>query len=551
MKKFCFLTILFIYTFALSAKKSEPDSLFSVLDYVIENSDMYVQQRELQIGDYKQMFNIPKLTAEQEYEINLKLYDTYYSFKPDSAIVYMKRNIQIAENLNNETWLVESKLRLSSSYTLKSMFIDAINLIESISVERLNDNLLRRYYSDYLYLYSHYPHGRNEDIESRMQVFRDSIRNLTDKKSPSYLEQEASRLYSEEKCSDSRDVYFEMYKDIEIDTHEQAKIANMIAHTYRCEGNYEMQKKYFAIASIADIRNGVKENAALRSLAIACYETNDIERAYRYIYKSMEDAMYANISFRIVEISQIFPIIERSYQEKVHKQKSRLSLLLICIGILSFFLVIAVFYVSVQMQKLKKARQALSDANTQLSRLNEDLKKSNEEKTKANNEIRKVNQELSEANMLKETYISQFLTICSMYIKKLENYQNTLNKKALENRTSELFRMLKSRDMVENELKELYNLFDTIFLNLYPDFVEEFNALLPENERFSLKSTELLNTELRIFALIRLGITDSSKIAEFLHYSIATIYNYRTRVRNKAIVPSEDFECIVMKIGAI
>ncbi len=209
------------------------------------------------------------------------------------------------------------------------------------------------------------------------------------------------------------------------------------------------------------------------------------------------------------------------------------------------------FYVSLQMSKLKKAREALSEVNTRLSQLNEDLKKSNEDKTRANEEIKQVNKELSESNLLKETYISQFLTICSIYIKKLENYQNTLNKKALENRTNELFRMLKSRDMVENELKELYNLFDTTFLDLYPTFIEEFNALLPENEQFHLKPTELLNTELRIFALIRLGITDSSKIAEFLHYSLATIYNYRTRVRNKAIVPSQEFERIVMKIGDI
>jgi len=551
MKKIYFLIILSIYTFSLSAKKSELDSLLLVLDYVIENNDVYVEQREQKIADYKQMFNIPSVNVAQEYEINLKLYNIYYSFKPDSAIVYMKQNIQIAEKIDNKTWLVESKLRLSSSYILKSMFIDAFDLIKSISVNELSDDLLRRYYSGYIQLYSHYPHGQNKEIESRIQLYSDSIRMLTDKNATSYQEQQARRLASRGECKEAREIYFELYKNIEVNTHQQAMMAHSIAHTYRCESNYEMQKIYFAIAAIADIRNGVKENDALRSLAIACYETNDIERAYRYIYQSMEDAMFANVNFRIIEISQIFPIIEKSYQKKLLKQKQTLYLLLLCVGLLVFFLVIAMIYVSVQIRKLKKARQALSDANIQLSQLNENLKKSNEEKTTANNEISKVNRELLEANLLKETYISQFLTICSMYIKKLETYQNTLNKKALENRTTELFKMLKSRDMVENELKELNNLFDTVFLSLYPNFVEEFNALLPESDRFPLKLNELLNTELRIFALIRLGITDSSKIAEFLHYSLATIYNYRTRVRNKAIVPNEDFERIVMKIGAI
>lgn len=551
MKKFCFLILLFIYTFSLSAKKSELDSLFSVLDYTIENSHEYVAKREQKIADCKQMFNIPNLTEQQKYEINLKLYNIYYSFKPDSAIVYMKQNILIAEKLNNKKWLFESKFKLSNSYTLKNMYIDALELLTSIPKHELTNDLLRGYYSAYTHLYSHYPYERNRELESRINLYYDSIRILTDKNSTSYRNLEANRLSSEGRCGEAREILLDLYKNIEENSHQQAIMAHSIAHTYRCENNYEMQKKYFAIAAIADIRSGVKENAALRYLAIICYETNDIERAYRYIYKSMEDAMYANVNFRIVEISQIFPIIEKSYQGKVQKQKKRLYLLVTCIGVLSFFLVIAMLYVYMQMRRLKKARHALSEANLLLSRLNEDLKKSNEEKTKANEEIRKVNEELSEANLLKETYISQFLTICSLYIRKLETYQNTLNKKAMENRTGELFKMLKSRDMVENELKDLYHLFDTIFLDLYPTFVEEFNTLFPENERFQPKANELLNTELRIFALIRLGITDSSKIADFLHYSLATIYNYRTRVRNKSIVPSEEFEHAVKKIGVI
>lgn len=551
MKKFCLLILLIMYVFSLSAKKNELDSLFSVLDYTIENRNSYVKQREQKIADYKEMFNVLNLTKEQQYEINRKLYDVYYPFKPDSAIVYMKQNVLIAEKQKNKTWLIESKLRLSSVYITKSMFIDALDLIESIPKNELNNDLLRHYYTLYTNLFSQYPHGENKELEDRLSIYYDSIRILTDKNSVLYQKQEGYRLTSQRKFKEAREIFLNVYKDIEKDTHEEAKMANSIAHTYRNELNYEMQKKYFAIAAIADIRNGVKENAALRSLAVACYETNDIDRAYRYISQSQEDAMFANVNFRIIEISQIFPIIDKSYQAKIQKQKSRLSLLLICIGILSLFLTIAIFYVSIQMGKLKKTRKALSTANDQLTLLNEDLKKSNNEKTKANNEIRQVNLELSEANMLKETYISQFLTICSMYIKKLEKYQNTLNKKAIESQTSELFRILKSRDMIENELKELYHLFDTIFLNLYPNFVAEFNALLPENEQFSLKPNELLNTELRIFALIRLGITDSSKIADFLHYSLATIYNYRTRVRNKSIVSSEDFEHIVMKIGAI
>ena len=137
-----------------------------------------------------------------------------------------------------------------------------------------------------------------------------------------------------------------------------------------------------------------------------------------------------------------------------------------------------------------------------------------------------------------------------MYINKLEKYRQALNKKAMEKKLDELYKMLKSNDMVEKELKELYENFDQVFLHIYPNFVRELNELLVEDARFDINATEL-NTELRIFALIRLGITDSSRIANFLHYSATTIYNYRTRMRNKAAVPREDFEVFVRRIGMI
>lgn len=282
----------------------------------------------------------------------------------------------------------------------------------------------------------------------------------------------------------------------------------------------------------------------MQALASVLYETGDIEEAYRCIKSSMEDAMFCNARLRTYEVSKIFPIIDLAYQENVNKQKAELQLFLILVSILSFFLIIAVIYVYRQMKRVARIRKELYRTNVKLSELNQDLQSSN-------SQLNEVNKELSEANQIKETYIGHFLDLCSTYINKLEKYQNTLNKKAVEKKLDELYKMLKSKEMIENELKELYENFDSIFLHLYPDFVEEFNSLLSENERFVLKPNELLNVELRIFALIRLGITDSSKIANFLHYSANTIYSYRTRVRNKAAVPRDQFEKMVMKIGII
>ncbi len=170
--------------------------------------------------------------------------------------------------------------------------------------------------------------------------------------------------------------------------------------------------------------------------------------------------------------------------------------------------------------------------------------------SEANKQLNEKNAQLSEANLIKEEYIAHFFDLCSAYISKLENYRKALNKKANDRQLEELFRMLKSTTLVENELEELYSNFDTIFINLYPTFVAEFNALLIDEERVTPKPGEVLNTELRIFALIRLGITDSVKIAAFLRYSLSTIYNYRTKARNKAAVSRDEFEKMVMRIGS-
>ena len=231
---------------------------------------------------------------------------------------------------------------------------------------------------------------------------------------------------------------------------------------------------------------------------------------------------------------KIFPIIEKAYQERIHSQNTKLRNALLLVGLFAVFLIIAVVLVTRQMKRIAKIRKELYHKNQDLEQLNEHL--------------REVVTQLNESNEVKEAYIGEFFNLCSVYISKLEKYQKMLTKKAKDRNWDELNKVLRSTEMIEQELKEFYKLFDDIFLHLFPHFITEFNALLAEDERFAPKPHEM-SPEFRIFALIRLGITDSSKIATFLHYSTNTIYNYRTRVRNKAIVPRENFEEMVMKIG--
>ena len=224
------------------------------------------------------------------------------------------------------------------------------------------------------------------------------------------------------------------------------------------------------------------------------------------------------------EISKFYPIINASYQTREAQGKRQLMTYFLLISLLTLFLILSLAYVYRQMRKISAIREELVYTNACLV-------------------------QLSESNHIKEEYIAHFLDLCSTYINKLEDYQKSLQKKAMNKQLDELFKMLRSTRMVENEVEALYVNFDRIFLGLYPTFVKDFNALLQPEERIVLKSEDLLNKELRIFALMRLGVTDSVRIAAFLRCSLSTIYNYRTKVRNKALVPRDEFEGWVMRIG--
>ncbi|MFS2646889.1 DUF6377 domain-containing protein [Parabacteroides distasonis] len=242
------------------------------------------------------------------------------------------------------------------------------------------------------------------------------------------------------------------------------------------------------------------------------------------------------------EISKFYPIINASYQTREAQGKRQLMTYFLLISLLTLFLILSLAYVYRQMRKISAIREELVNTNACLVKLNREI-------SETNDLLQERNIQLSESNHIKEEYIAHFLDLCSTYINKLEDYQKSLQKKAMNKQLDELFKMLRSTRMVENEVEALYVNFDRIFLGLYPTFVKDFNALLQPEERIVLKSEDLLNKELRIFALMRLGVTDSVRIAAFLRCSLSTIYNYRTKVRNKALVPRDEFEGWVMRIG--
>lgn len=386
--------------------------------------------------------------------------------------------------------------------------------------------------------YSHYGQSNgNFDYYYKSSLYRDSMLMLLPHDLLDYKIEYAKKLvYGSNAEMDAAEVYVKDLLETLTDANpERAVVAFLASEIYKNRGDKLNQELYLMISAIADIKNCIKDNASLQSLALVYYDQGNINQAYRLIQEAVDDAVFCNVRYRTVEASESYPIINSLYVEKEKKQRKQLLLYLVLISALLVVLSVTIVFIYLQVKRLGRIKRELFHSNEELNRLNGDL-------TKAI-----VN--LQEANLVKEEYITHFFDRCSNYIDKLGEYRKSLNKLAANNQLDDLYKLIKSNTIIEEEVEELYKTFDTIFINLYPTFIEDFNALLLPDEHIFPKNGEILNTELRIFALIKLGITDSVKISSFLRYSLRTVYNYRTKVRNKAAVKRDEFEGFVERIG--
>lgn len=422
------------------------------------------------------------------------------------------------------------------------MYLESERILRQIDENQLGQDLLAGYYQAYSDFYGHYAQSNNNSVLlSVNEKYKDSLLMILDPLSFEYRRVYAEKIFYQGQVDQAEKLLLELLAEITGDDPQKAIVAYLLGCVYKEKKDTDREIIYFSRSMITDLRNAIKDNASSQSLALTYDRIGDIDMAYKFMKSAIEDAVFCNVRFRTIETTTFFSIINNSYQSKVQKQKRELQRYLILISLLSAFLIAAIVYVYLQMRKISGIQQELAAINRNQEKLIDDL-------NRTNLELQEVNLQLVDANQIKEKYIAHFFDMCSAYINKLENYRKLLSKRASHNEWEELSRILRSTMLIDTEVEELYKNFDRIFLSLYPLFVEKFNALLTAEEQVSLKQGELLNTELRIFALIRLGIEDSSQIAEFLRYSVNTIYNYRAKVKNKARVSRDDFESLVKKI---
>lgn len=506
--------------------------MLEALDRTIAERDIYERIKLERIDSIKAEIR-PGISDSLKYEIYDRLFDEYYQYDIDSAIFYARKKLSSAKRSGSgrhrNDVIIDAEMDIASRYTLSGMFLEASDIMNDLEPESMPRHLMLRYLQICNNLYGNMARLSDDPVIKQDYIKkRDSFRN---------------ELYRNLSDDDLFKLY--VWSDIEIDKGNPQPILDSLL-TVRSSGALDVHERAIVsyIASIAsrmcgrdseaigllaesaayDLRTPVKEYKSLYELAGVLYREGDIKRAYRYVNQSIRDAMAANASINVQAINSMLPLITETYDIQMHNRRKQLYVILFVISSLLISLFIAVQY-------MIRSHRKVAVANARLKEY--------------------VNL-LQESNDIKEQYLGIYLDMCSDYIAGLERYRSKLRRAAKDGGFGEVMENLKSTEFIDKELEGFYVRFDESFLTLFPDFVERLNSLLQEDRRFDVRGKNgILTTELRVAALIRLGVTDSTKIAHFLRRSVSTIYNYRVKMRNSAASSREDFEKQIMSIGRI
>jgi len=538
MYKLPFLIFLMLQGTIAFANSKQSDSLLLVLDKTIKEKSRYAEKREQRIDSLRTVLN-KEAELERRYRIYHRLYREYRNYNMNSALSTAKKKLMVANELQNQQLIYIAEMNISEILGIMGMYKESLDITDKINRQDLNQQEWSYYFHLYHSLYFLMSENSISEKEKKhydklISQYKDSLLQTIEVNTLGYNMVKNGKLVEQGRYDEALHLMNQCYKKYEHDESQLGTIAYGLAEIYEKKGDRERQKQYLAISATADLRKAVKGYIALRKLAVLLYQDGDINRAYSYIKCAMEDATFCGARFRILEISEILPIITTAYDTKIEQEKEKLLKYLILISILSFVLIISILFIWRQLKKLSAAKEAIR-------KMYEDMKQMNES-------LDELNKKMSESNHVKEEYIGSVFNLCSTYINKMETYRININRKLVNNQIDEA-RRATSHSLTAEEIKEFFCNFDAIFLNIYPNFIDEFNALLLDGEQIVSKVDDMLTPELRVYALIRLGITDSSKIASFLHYSPQTVYNYKLKIKNKLAVSKDEFSVAIRNIG--
>ena len=508
MKKLSVITyILAAAFFCFPAEADELKSILKELDSYIENSDIYVQEKQERIDRLRE--KLYDASGDREYDMAYSLFEEYQSFRYDSAYFYANRSLELAREMDDTDKTVRSHCALVFCYMSSGLFLEAFDEMKKVDAREASPDVRKEYYALYNRLYYdasdfNDTEGWSHEYTRRGTLYADSLKAIVPKESYDYIFASAQceiKHWNYRQC-------IEYYKSLlslpDVSDHNKAIIHSSIGGAYQMSDQPDSAMVYLAKAAIYDILSATKETTALYRLAEMLCSTNDSERAYTYIHTALADADFYNARHRKLSINPILPIIEKSRLDAITRQRNQIGIISI-LCVLMIMMLAAVFIIFRKQHK----------------------------------KLQKKSRQLVEANRIKDEYIGHSFYVNAEFLAEVEEMYKTVNQKLTARQYDDL-RNLSKLAKVNKRRESMHESFDKCFLNIFPSFISEYAKLFPEG--YIDPNSNSLTSEMRIFALIRLGISDSERISKFLNYSVHTIYTYKTRAKNKSIVDNDEFE---------
>jgi len=522
------------------AQSVATDSLLNKLNAVLADKDVYVKQKTNRIDELgKQLSQANDL--DKKYNIYQQLYNEYKNFSYDSAYNYAKKLQETAAKLNDPNRMAFAKMELGFTLISSGMFKETLETLNSINLQYLStDDKVEYYFLKARSYFDLSDFDRNVDYSAMYNPkgiqFIDSALSLASPGTYNYYALRGLQALRKADNTGAVKDYTALLKLKNLTPNQFAISACSLSYIYEVLGEQDKSTQLLIQAAIADLQSATKETVAIYKLADFLYKKGDLNSAFVYIKQAMDDATFYGARHRQVAISSILPIIEAQRISTIEQQRKSLIIYASIITVLVLFVVMFAFIIFRQLKKLRIADNLIKEANVSLQ--------------ESNVALEALNRNLSTANKIKNEYIGYYFNINSIYIDKLESFQKSLDKKLSSKRYEDAQAAIKSLNL-ENERHQLFHTFDKVFLSLFPDFIEKFEALFHKDDKIAIADGQLLSTEHRIFALIRMGIHDNDRIAKLLGYSVNTIYSYKNRIKNKSFIANDEFEDHIMAIEAV
>lgn len=482
----------------------------------VEMLDESLAQREHYDSIKRERIKFLKSQPVMDYDVCYALFNEYKSYSYDTADVYAEQLVDISTALNDDTLFIQAQLARAFIALSSGLFKESADIYASLDPRRMPDRLRIEYYFNYsrlLYDMADYVHGqRSVAYTNQGCALANAALKLLSPDKAQYWLCSAGLSMRQNDFNQALSRFMIALQDSAISEHDCAIAYSSMGYIYYVQGDTAQAEHYEVLAAISDIRSSTKETTALTQVAQMLYKDGQVDLAARYLRIAMEDAVFYNARHRQISISKILPIIEHEKLAQVEAKNRSVHRLTIMLYALLVILMVILVILASRIQRIHKDGQLIST----------------------------INDRLQEANRIKEEYLGSCFFHQSALLEKLEKYERFVKRKAQEKRTDELMTIPVYID-AEMQRRAFYQYFDEVFLRIFPNFVSDFNALLRPNEQIVLKKGELLNTELRIFALIRLGINNNEHIARVLNYSVNTIYTYKTRIHNRSDLDYDQF----------